>query len=101
MALDGAQFVRAVMLKLEAATAADLAEKMRWKRGTERLVAKWLAGTNRPSYPYVMEMIDKADLLDIEATTARPPTEAEAGMIGDHREEIAALLRRLQELTAE
>lgn len=99
MALDGQEFVRAVMAQLGAATAAELAEKMGWKRGFERTVARWIAGENEPSYGYVMEMIDKTGWA--ETGSARPLTEDEAADIRDHREEIANLLRRLQELTAE
>lgn len=44
---------------------AGLAETMGWKRGTERLVAKWLAGQNNPGYEKTMEMLEKCGWLAV------------------------------------
>lgn len=64
--IDGQMFVRAVMTQLECESPLAFAEKMGWKRGTERLVAKWLAGANRPSYNYIMEMIERTGWLSLD-----------------------------------
>lgn len=90
--LDGPSFVNAVMARLGAANAADLAEKMHWKRGTERLVAKWLAGNNRPSYRYMLEMIERAGLIDMGGV--KEPFEELPVAVVD-RSDLAALERRL------
>lgn len=100
MALDGPQFLRAVMDQLGVNTAGDLAEKMGWKRGFERTVARWIAGDNEPSYGYVMEMIDKTGWARTAQET-RPLTEDEATQIRALQAELAGLLQRLQELTGQ
>ena len=56
------EFVRGVMERLGANTAAELAEKMRWKRGAERTVARWLSGDSQPSFDYVIDMVERAGL---------------------------------------
>lgn len=58
------EFVRGIMERLGVRTAAELAEKMRWKRGVERTAARWLSGDAQPSFGYVMEMIERAELLN-------------------------------------
>lgn len=64
MALTGLEFVQAVMNRLGARTANDLAEAMKWPRGKERLVAKWLAGTNDPNYETTIALLDAAGWLN-------------------------------------
>jgi len=61
--MTGSEFVRQVMVLLDAPTAAALAEKMHWRRGMERTVARWLAGTSEPSFVYTIDMATKAGLL--------------------------------------
>lgn len=66
------------MRDLGVETAAQLAEKMRWKRGTERLVAKWLSGQNDPSYTYTMELLEKTGRLSKRIDRrAEPPAQAD------------------------
>lgn len=62
--MTGPAFVRAVMNRLGAASPADLANIMRWPRGTERTVARWLTGETSPSFDYTMEMVGRAGLLN-------------------------------------
>lgn len=89
--LDGPTFVKTVMDRLEVDSPAKLAEKMKWKRGTERLVAKWIAGDNRPSYGYMLDMIDAAGMLNSAggdlATPEQPPDR-----LAKIEEGVAALL---------
>lgn len=78
MPQSGEEFVRAAMRDLGVETAAQLAEKMRWKRGTERLVAKWLSGQNDPSYTYTMELLEKTGRLSKRIDRrAEPPAQAD------------------------
>lgn len=58
---------------------------MGWKRGTERLVAKWLAGNNNPGYEKTMEMLERCGWLSLgedartrEASPRDPLAELEA-----------------------
>ena len=64
--MTGAEFVRQVMDRVGAASPSELAETMQWRRGTERTVSKWLTGETRPSFGYVMEMVERAGLFSID-----------------------------------
>jgi hypothetical protein len=70
--VTGAEFVRLVMRRLDCSSPADLAEAMKWKRGTERTVAKWLAGETRPSFNYVMQMVESAELVSTDEAGPKP-----------------------------
>lgn len=87
------------MKRLEVASPAQLAEAMNWKRGTERLVAKWLAGEARPGFLYMMDMLDATGWLEIEEarTTKRPLTEDEIARAQRAYAELGGLLQRFQE----
>lgn len=61
------EFVRTVMERLDVQTAAELAEKMRWGRGAERTAARWLTGQSQPSFVYVIDMAERAGLLNTSA----------------------------------
>lgn len=61
--MTGTEFVRGVMERLNVTSAAGLADAMRWPRGKERTVARWLAGEVNPSYESVIEMVERAGLL--------------------------------------
>lgn len=87
--MDAQEFVHGVMDKLGVSTAAELAEAMRWKRGTERTVARWLAGETRPSFDYVMEMVERAALLNSDGDS---PSALEA-----HRDPLQELEARVQQ----
>lgn len=71
MAMPGPDFVRSVMQHLGASSAAELAETMGWKRGTERLVAKWLNGDNQPNYERTWEMLDRCGWVNVGAMPTR------------------------------
>jgi hypothetical protein len=58
------EFVRGVMERLGVETASGLADAMGWPRGKERTVARWLAGETNPSYDNVIEMVERAGLLN-------------------------------------
>lgn len=92
--LDGPQFVRAVMVSVGVENAAGLADAMGWKRGTERLVAKWLAGSNRPSYKYMLQMVERAGWLSSDGRAQ--PQEAAVSL-----ETLERRLQEASELTAE
>ena len=92
MALDSGEFVRNVMAAVDAHNPGELAEAMRWKRGTERLIAKWLTGETKPGYRYTMEMLEKTGWLTMAETPegARP-------LATDDRERIRLLHQQFQE----
>jgi hypothetical protein len=94
--MQGDEFVRGVMDRLGVSTAAELAEVMRWKRGTERTVARWLAGDTRPSFDYVMEMVEQANLLNTNSD-ARPVAPAPLGLLGS----LEAKVDQMAEMTAD
>lgn len=62
---DAAKFVQAVMDHLGASSPAALAETMRWKRGVERTVSRWLAGAADPNYGYTMGMLRKCGWINM------------------------------------
>jgi hypothetical protein len=95
--VEGADFVRLVMDALGVQSPSQLAETMSWKRGTERLVAKWLSGQNDPSYTYTMEMLDRVGWLAIGDAGASPATDQRGAdaAFDQALEEIAGVLERL------
>ena len=90
--MTGTEFVRHVMVVLEVSTAAGLAEKMRWRRGMERTIARWLAGTSEPSFAYTIDMATTAGLLTMKGRPA-------VGI--DRPEEVAARFAALREAQLE
>ncbi len=56
------------MDQLEVSSAADLADRLGWKRGTERLVQKWLSGENQPGFSYTIEMLEAAGFVSLNGT---------------------------------
>lgn len=85
-------FVRAVMAALNCGSPMDLAEEMGWKRGTERLVAKWLAGSNKPGYEYTMEMLERCGWVNMGAD-APGVVEKPHDRLGEVLEGVTELLR--------
>jgi gamma-glutamylcysteine synthetase len=78
------------MRRLDADTAADFAEAMGWKRGAERTVARWLSGVAKPSFGYVMEMVERAGLLETEgASVVRIEPEGDL-LAPEERRQLAA-----------
>lgn len=77
----GDELVRAVMRKLGCSSPAELADAMGWRRGTERLIAKWLAGNNNPGYEKTLEMLERCGWLTLDGDaraaglTSRPTPE--------------------------
>lgn len=107
--MTGAEFVRGVMRRLDVQTAAELAEVMHWKRGAERTVARWLADDTKPSFDYVMEMVERAGLLNGTQTIRfepgeDPPAPAERRQLAENDEAILenqnAAMRLLEEIRA-
>lgn len=78
------------MRELGASSASELAETMRWPRGTERLVAKWLAGNNSPSYGRTMEMLERCGWISMSG--GGPRSGEQASPPADPQERIAWLL---------
>lgn len=102
--MPGPDFVRSVMQRLGASSPADLATKMGWKRGTERLVAKWLNGDNRPGYERTWEMLDRAGWLNLEAKPSglpqdlQPSTAELAARMDDALENQNRMWEQLEQL---
>lgn len=63
--MTGAEFVRQVMRQLGVDSATGLAGRMRWPRGIERTISRWLAGESEPSFAYTFEMGRKAGFLNM------------------------------------
>lgn len=90
--VTGADFVRQVMRQLDVSTPAALAEKMRWPRGTERTVARWLTGESEPTFSYTIAMATKAAMFNIES-----PTNSDQPDIEDRLGGLEVGVARLQE----
>lgn len=71
--MTGEAFVRGVMERLGVATAAALADAMGWPRGKERTVSRWLSGETNPSYANVMQMVERAGLLNNDGAAPAAP----------------------------
>lgn len=97
--VEGAKFVRLVMRAIGAESPAQLAEKMRWKRGTERLVAKWLSGQNDPSYTYTIEMLERVGWIAAGLSRDEPPPRpAPIGDVPHERDDaILAAIGRIEQ----
>lgn len=99
--MTGEEFVRGVMERLGVSSAAALADAMRWPRGKERTVARWLAGESNPSYENVMEMVQRAGLLSSDAGVPSDsrvpgdPLEALSASVDQMADRMAAVLDRL------
>lgn len=102
--VEGAEFVRRVMTALGAESPAQLAEKMRWKRGTERLIAKWLTGQNDPSYAYTMDMLERVGWIALGHSKDEDPPQRAAGLdprLVQALEQIADVAAKLDALASE
>src|SRR3954464_8235198 len=84
------EFVRTVMERLDVQTAAELAEKMRWGRGVERTAARWLTGQSQPSFDYVIDMAERAGLLNTTADRSVSLEPGEDSPAPAERQQLAA-----------
>ena len=96
--MEAPDFIRLVMDRLAARTPEDLAERLGWKRGSERKVYNWLSGANRPSFETAMELAEAAGLFAPEASTAvvRPGAPEDPGAL----DKLVAVAQEMELLAA-
>lgn len=92
MAIEAADLVKGVMECLSVSSPAELAERMGWKRGTERLVARWIAGDVQPGYGYTLELLEAAGWLSMNVDGR-----VSSGIPRDPLAEIAATVSALSD----